>query len=64
MQRRQQFYEYGLDRLASTIGDGEVAISQAGAMIIRLYDHAKLTAEEDLPPANNPLNVHGDITLA
>ena len=43
---------------------GELAFYQASAMIVGLYDRAKLTAEENLPPVNDPQNVHGGITLA
>ena len=64
MQRSRQFYEQWLGWRASTIGDGEVTFYQAGAMIVGLYDQAKLAVEEDLPLVNGPQNVHSGITLA
>ena len=64
MQRSRQFYEQGLGWRASAISDGEVAFYQAGAVIVGLYDRAKLAAEENLPPINDPQNVHSGITLA
>ena len=64
MQRSRQYYEQGLGWRASAIGDGEVAFYQADAMIVGLYDRAKLAVEEDLPPVNDPQKVHSGITLA
>jgi uncharacterized protein len=64
MERSRQFYEQGLGWQASAIGDGDVAFYQAAAMIVGLYDRGKLAAEEDLPPLDDPLQVHGGITLA
>jgi len=64
MQRSRHFYEQGLGWRASTIGDEEVTFYQAGAMIVGLYDQAKLAVEEDLPTVNDPQNVHSGIPLA
>ena len=64
MQRSRQFYEQGLGWRTSAINDGEVAFYQAGAGIIGLYNRAKLTAEGNLPPVNDPQNVHSGVTLA